>query len=116
MMTATMTNHGDVGARSLAALPYGGVRGEVPVYQPLTTAQQLQCSALVPPVATEEPQLWPDASTPDYVSGTFGRYRVRLAENAHDRFAACRLRFNVFNVEMGEGLSSSYSTGLDRDR
>ena len=30
--------------------------------------------------------------------------------------AACRLRFNIFNVEMGEGLSASYSTGLDRDR
>jgi putative hemolysin len=116
MMAATMTNHGDVGARSLAALNYGGIRGEVPVCQPLTTAQQLQCSALVPPVASAEPQLWPDTSTPDYVSGTFGRYRVRLAENAHDRFAAWRLRFNVFNVEMGEGLSSSYSTGLDRDR
>jgi putative hemolysin len=116
MMAATMTNHGDVGARSLAALNYGGIRGEVPVCQPLTAAQQLHCSALVPPAATAEPQPWPDTNTPDYVSGTFGRYRIRLAENVHDRFAACRLRFNVFNVEMGEGLSSSYSTGLDRDR
>ena len=115
-MAATMTNHGNVGAPSLAGLPYGGVRGDVAVRQPLTAAQQLQCSALVPPVATAEPQPWPDTSTPAYVSGTFGRYRIRLAENAHDRFAACRLRFNVFNVEMGEGLSSSYSTGLDRDR
>lgn len=109
-----MTNHSDVGAPSLAALPYGGVR-EVPVCQPLTTAQQLQCSALVPPAATAAPQPWLDTSTPPYVSGTFGRYRVRLAQDTHDRMAACRLRFNVFNVEMGEGLSSSFSTGLDRD-
>ena len=45
-----------------------------------------------------------------------GAYRVRLAENAEDRRAACRLRFKVFNVELGEGLESSYETGLDMDR
>ena len=65
---------------------------------------------------TAAAQPWRDTSTLAYVGGTFGRYRVRLAKDAHDRLAACRLRFNVFNVEMGEGLSSSYSTGLDRDR
>jgi putative hemolysin len=32
-----------------------------------------------------------------------------------DREAACRLRFKVFNIEMGEGLESSYETGLDTD-
>jgi len=45
-----------------------------------------------------------------------GRYRLRLAENAHDREAACRLRFKVFNIELSEGLESSYETGLDIDR
>jgi putative hemolysin len=45
-----------------------------------------------------------------------GRYRLRLAETAEDREAACRLRFRVFNVELGEGLESSYDTGLDVDR
>ena len=59
--------------------------------------------------------LWQDTGGLAYVSGTFGRYRVRLAQDENDRIAACRLRFNVFNVELGEGLSSSYSTGLDRD-
>lgn len=44
-----------------------------------------------------------------------GRYRVRLAETAEDREAVCRLRFRVFNVELGEGLDSSYETGLDVD-
>ncbi len=29
--------------------------------------------------------------------------------------AACRLRFKVFNIELGEGLESSYQTGLDTD-
>ncbi len=45
-----------------------------------------------------------------------GRYRLRLAETAKDREAACRLRFKVFNIELGEGLESSYHTGLDVDR
>jgi len=44
-----------------------------------------------------------------------GRYRLRLAEGAADRVAACRLRFRVFNIELGEGLESSYATGIDSD-
>jgi len=44
-----------------------------------------------------------------------GRYRVRLAVTDADREAACRLRFKVFNIELGEGLESSYQTGLDTD-
>ena len=45
-----------------------------------------------------------------------GRYRLRLAETEEDREAACRLRFRVFNIELGKGLESSYQTGLDTDR
>lgn len=45
-----------------------------------------------------------------------GKYRVRLAHTIEDRDAACRLRFRVFNIEMGEGLESSYETGLDVDQ
>jgi len=45
-----------------------------------------------------------------------GRYRVRLAQSNEDRVAACRLRFRVFNIELGEGLESSYQTGLDTDQ
>jgi putative hemolysin len=44
-----------------------------------------------------------------------GRYRLRLAETAEDREAACRLRFRVFNIELNKGLTSSYQTGLDTD-
>jgi putative hemolysin len=98
-----MTNLRHVGGPRLAGQPFGGA-----------AAQQLSCSALVPPPATAAAQAWRD--TDPLVWGTFGRYRVRLAKDGNDRLAACRLRFNVFNVEMGEGLSSSYSTGLDRDR
>ncbi len=49
------------------------------------------------------------------ISIELGRYQVRLAASLAERDAACRLRFNVFNLELGEGLQSSYSTGLDRD-
>jgi len=45
-----------------------------------------------------------------------GKYRLRLAESREDREDACRLRFKVFNIEMGEGLESSYQTGLDTDK
>jgi putative hemolysin len=97
-----MTSHRQVSAPSLA--PDG----------PRLLTAAFQCSALAPPETAAAPPR--RDSSLAYVRGTFGRYRVRLAKDAGDRLAACRLRFNVFNLEMGEGLSSSYSTGLDRDR
>jgi len=39
-----------------------------------------------------------------------------MAESVDDRDAACRLRFKVFNIELNEGLASSYQTGLDTDQ
>lgn len=42
-------------------------------------------------------------------------YCVGLAETDSDRSAAFRLRFRVFNLEMNEGLNSSYETGEDTD-
>jgi putative hemolysin len=50
-----------------------------------------------------------------HIHAEVGRYRVRLAQAPEDREAACRLRFKVFNIELGEGLESSYDTGLDSD-
>jgi putative hemolysin len=44
-----------------------------------------------------------------------GRYQVRLAQSLAEREAACRLRFKVFNIELGEGLQDSYKTGMDTD-
>lgn len=44
-----------------------------------------------------------------------GRYTLSFAENAGDLEAVQRLRFEVFNEELGEGLEESYATGLDRD-
>ncbi len=63
------------------------------------------------PTTSEKP-----TATSSQVHADVGRYRLRLAQDAHDREAACRLRFKVFNIELGEGLESSYETGLDIDR
>jgi len=44
-----------------------------------------------------------------------GRYAVRFATSIEDLRAAQRLRFEVFNLELSEGLTESYQTGLDVD-
>jgi putative hemolysin len=43
------------------------------------------------------------------------RFTLRLADDADDLAAAQRLRFNVFNLELNEGLAASYQTGRDAD-
>jgi putative hemolysin len=58
-----------------------------------------------PPVRSANPR----------VHAEIGRYRLRLAASIEDRDAACRLRFKVFNIELGKGLEASYETGLDTD-
>ena len=40
---------------------------------------------------------------------------ARLAQNADEVRHAQRLRFEVFNLELGEGLAESHATGLDVD-
>lgn len=50
----------------------------------------------------------PLASTP--------QFKVGLAESLDDLIDCQRLRYLVFNCELGEGLDSSKSLGLDRDR
>jgi putative hemolysin len=44
-----------------------------------------------------------------------GPYRVRFARDKADVEACCRMRYEVFNVELGEGFSESEATGLDVD-
>jgi putative hemolysin len=43
------------------------------------------------------------------------RYHVRFAETAEELDAVLKLRFDVFNLELGEGLTSSFLTGRDED-
>jgi putative hemolysin len=44
-----------------------------------------------------------------------GRYEVRFARDAEELDAIQQLRFEVFNLELGEGLASSFATGRDVD-
>ena len=67
------------------------------------------------PLPTYEPSLSLPAAR-SRIHAEVGRFRVRLAETPEDRVAACRLRFKVFNIELGEGLETSYRTGLDTDQ
>lgn len=62
------------------------------------------------------PLLLPAQASRPRIHAEVGRYRLRLAQTAADREAACRLRFRVFNIELGEGLASSYQTGMDTDQ
>lgn len=45
-----------------------------------------------------------------------GSYSARFARTLEDLEAAQRLRYEVFNVELEEGLASSCATGLDQDQ
>jgi putative hemolysin len=44
-----------------------------------------------------------------------GRYQVRFARTQEELDEILRLRFQVFNLELGEGLESSYATRRDED-
>lgn len=62
---------------------------------------------------------WPgypvaSAGIPDE-SISAGAYDLRFARDGHDLEAILRLRYRVFNLELGEGLVSSDATGLDDD-
>lgn len=48
--------------------------------------------------------------------GEVGAYRVRTVTTEADLKLAQALRFEVFNLELREGLESSFATGLDTDR
>ena len=83
---------------------------EVPVDLSMGSARLLEL-----PLPTYLPLLPVEPAKPR-IHAEVGRYRVRLANSAEDRAAACRLRFKVFNIELGEGLDASYETGLDVDQ
>ena len=53
--------------------------------------------------------------TSDPVLATTSLFRVSLAQSANDLVECQRLRYMVFNLELGEGLSTSDRSGLDID-
>src|SRR5262245_26344081 len=52
----------------------------------------------------------------DSLSTSTPAFRLSLAQNMEDLAACQRLRYLVFNCELGEGLSDSNRSGLDRDQ
>lgn len=46
----------------------------------------------------------------------FNNFLVKIARSEKEKTAALRLRFEVFNLEMNEGLGTSWETGLDQDQ
>jgi putative hemolysin len=49
------------------------------------------------------------------LAGSSAHYTVRLAGSAEELKSAQALRFQVFNLELNEGLPQSHATGLDSD-
>ncbi len=49
------------------------------------------------------------------VNFTINNFRVKLVETDEEYDETLRMRFEVFNLEMGEGLASSEATGRDED-
>lgn len=91
------TPYGHLKPRKLALAAAGS-------YEINTAGRPHAHSAAVPPSALQP-----------WISIEVGKYQIRLAQSLTEREAACRLRFRVFNIELGEGLISSYSTGMDQD-
>jgi putative hemolysin len=69
------------------------------------------------PVPLTQPALplFPVDAVTSPVIAECGVYRARLAFSDADRFAAFRLRFLVFNLELNEGLEAAYESGYDMD-
>jgi len=75
-------------------------------YEIDTAGRPSAARGIVPPPPALQP----------WISIDLGKYQIRLTQSLAEREAACRLRFRVFNIELGEGLISSYSTGMDQDQ
>src|SRR4051794_6195644 len=52
----------------------------------------------------------------EQTSNKVAAYRLRLATNAADLMRSFKLRYEVFNIELKEGLESSLGSGYDIDR
>jgi putative hemolysin len=79
--------------------------------QLLTEAVPHAATPLAPEMAgyPTRPELLPD------FEAAAGRYAARFARTPEELDAVLRLRFEVFNLELAEGLDSSFLTGRDED-
>lgn len=70
---------------------------------------------LVPGVLTEAREYPRFRDSLPNVEMRGGGYLIRFASNDEDLDEVLKLRFDVFNLELGEGLESSFLTGRDLD-
>lgn len=88
----------------------------------MVTVESVLCSAPAgsanPATHEPRPSSSPLASSPfrEPISLSLGKYICGLATKDAEIDAIGRLRFQIFNTELGEGLSQSYATGRDQDR
>ena len=66
-------------------------------------------------VINESARVAPREPTEPKLLAAVGGYHLRFAKSAEDLGAIFRLRFLVFNLELGEGLQSAYQDGRDID-
>jgi putative hemolysin len=66
-------------------------------------------------LVTTYPTSFQHVDRPPRIEIVDSKYLVRFARNAEEIEAALKLRFEVFNLELEEGLASSFQTGRDRD-
>ena len=76
----------------------------------MTESASLPSRPVEPPRTLPSPELLPDGEI------EVGSYRLRFARTAQDLDRLLALRFEVFNLELGEGLEESFATGRDTDR
>ena len=65
------------------------------------------------PAASLDYPTCPASVPPDTIQE--GRYEVGFAPDSAELDAVLKLRFEVFNLELGEGLEASFATGRDED-
>ena len=76
----------------------------------MTESASLPSRPVEPPGILPSPELLPAGEI------EIGSYRLRFARSASDIDRLLKLRFQVFNLELGEGLEESFATGRDADR
>lgn len=79
-----------------------------------TTASTLTSAPSAAAIEAPPYPAFPDRVPHDIL--TAGSYGLRFARTAKDLDDIQRLRFEVFNLELGEGLPESFSSGRDVDR
>jgi putative hemolysin len=88
---------------------------DVVYWRPTATGYE----AHMPTTAPVQPASLPEslaAGVPPVSPADMGVYQMRMARTPADLQLAQALRFEVFNLELHEGLQGSYATGLDSDQ